>query len=72
MVGAGGFAMPRDDRREMPHTQTSAPVRPPQTTRDVTTGEAEEERTPARHAGDESGRRGDRMPAGADEPGAGL
>ncbi|BDG01357.1 hypothetical protein [Anaeromyxobacter oryzae] len=60
------------DKPEMPRTQTSAPVKPPRTTRDVTpAGEPEAERTPGRKAGDELAR-GDRMPMGADEPGAGL
>jgi hypothetical protein len=58
------------DKQGMPHTQTSAPVKPPRTTEDPAArrDEAEERR---REAGDE-GVRGDRMPRGADEPGAGL
>ena len=57
---------------EMPHTQTSAPVAPARTTEDVPPREDEEQRPPRREAGDASGERGDRMPKGADEPGAGL
>ncbi len=67
-----------NERPEMPHTQTSAPAEPPDTTRDVPeredaaerTRRAEAERT--RRAGEERDVRGDRMPAGADEPGAGI
>jgi hypothetical protein len=62
--------MARDDLRETPHTRTGAPGRPPDATRDAA-GEAGEGRAPARRAGDDTGSRGDRMPAGADEPGAG-
>ncbi len=58
---------------EMPRTQTSAPVEDPSTTQDAAVPGGEDAgRTPERRAGDESGTRGDRMPAGADEPGAGL
>ncbi len=57
---------------ERPRTQTSAPVQPPRTTRDVAPDrEGRAERSPSRQAGDEQAR-GDRMPKGADEPGAGL
>lgn len=58
---------------EMPHTQTSAPTKPPQTTEDVpgsSRREADTEQSPARE--EEEHERGDRMPRGADEPGAGL
>jgi len=55
---------------EMPRTQTSAPVKPARTTKDAPEKESEE--APPRQAGDERGDRGDRMPKGADEPGAGL
>ncbi len=61
-----------NDRPEMPHTQTSAPVKPPDTTRDEPERKADEGRAPARQASDEDEVRGDRMPAGADEPGAGI
>ena len=55
---------------ERPRTQTSAPFKPARTTKDVPDPEREE--APPRQAGDERGDRGDRMPMGADEPGAGL
>jgi hypothetical protein len=54
---------------EMPHTQTSAPAQSPGTTEDVPKREAGTERAPPREA---EGERGDRMPLGGDEPGAGL
>jgi hypothetical protein len=59
------------DKQGMPHTQTSAPVKPPRTTEDPAArrDEAEERRREAR---DEAAVRGDRMPKGGDEPGAGL
>jgi hypothetical protein len=60
------------DRRSMPRTRTSAPVEPPRTTKDPTEHEGEESGSSTRQAGDERGDRGDRMPRGADEPGAGL
>jgi hypothetical protein len=60
------------ERRNLPRTQTSAPVEPPGTTKEPTDQDAEERRSPTRQAGDERGDRGDRMPKGADEPGAGL
>jgi hypothetical protein len=55
---------------EMPRTQTSAPTKPASTTEDVPAERrnAGSEREPSREAGE----RGDRMPKGADEPGAGL
>jgi hypothetical protein len=59
------------EKPEMPHTQTSAPVKPPETTKDVVPEHDPDEGWPTRHAGDEQAR-GDRMPLGADEPGAGL
>jgi hypothetical protein len=59
--------MPTDP--EMPHTQTSAPTQPPETTQDVPRREAGSEQAPSREADRD---RGDRMPIGADEPGAGL
>lgn len=64
-------------RPEMPHTQTSAPVKPARTTQEPSAQPPargdEEERSPARRGDtDERAVRGDRMPAGADEPGAGL
>ncbi len=60
---------------ERPRTQTSAPVKPARTTEDVPAPrrDAPEERMPARRAADDdTGVGGDRMPKGADEPGAGL
>jgi hypothetical protein len=58
------------DKPEMPHTQTSAPSEDRRTTKDL---------PPRRDAGSEGGaprqaepERHERMPAGADEPGAGL
>lgn len=62
--------MPKDP--EIPHPQTSAPVEPVRTTEDPFPRDDAEERKPRREAGDASGERGDRMPRGADEPGAGL
>jgi hypothetical protein len=59
-----------NEKQENPRTQPSAPVKAPSTTNDPS--EPESERMPRREAGDESGTRGDRMPKGADEPGAGL
>jgi hypothetical protein len=57
---------------EMPRTQTSAPVQPARTTADpAARDEPGADRAP-HEAGDERGDRGDRMPKGADEPGAGL
>jgi hypothetical protein len=53
----------------MPHTQTSAPTQPPETTQDAPRREAGSEQAPSREADRD---RGDRMPIGADEPGAGL
>ncbi len=58
------------EKPETPHTQTSAPVKPARTTQDV--ADPLREKAPPRQAGDERGDRGDRMPKGADEPGAGL
>ncbi len=59
---------------EMPATQTSAPVKPARTTEDVTTppDRGDSGQAPRREASQEGEVRGDRMPAGADEPGAGL
>jgi hypothetical protein len=57
---------------DVPHPQTSAPAPPARTPDDASPGEGEEERTPRREAGDATGEHGDRMPKGADEPGAGL
>jgi hypothetical protein len=63
--------MAETNRPEMPRTQTSAPVEPPGTTRDVS--RREEDDAAARNAREQGeGVRGDRMPRGADEPGAGL
>lgn len=59
------------DKPDMPHTQTSAPVEPPETAEDVASRREPDAGRPPRQAGDESGR-GDRMPKGADEPGAGM
>lgn len=57
--------------KEMPSSQTSAPVKPPDTTEEVRRDVArEEDGSPTFVEGDEV--RGDRMPRGADEPGAGL
>jgi hypothetical protein len=58
---------------EMPHTQTSAPVKPPSTTEDVPArrSQPDEDRPARREAGGEAVK-GDEMPEGADEPGAGL
>ena len=66
-----------NDRPEMPHAQTSAPVEPARTTQEPSPQPPrrtdQEERSPARREAEEEGAvRGDRMPAGADEPGAGL
>ena len=66
------------DRRGMPRTQTSAPAQPRRTAQEPSdrpppTAPRIDERPPARReAGDEGEVRGDRMPPGADEPGAGL
>jgi hypothetical protein len=58
------------DKPGMPSTPTSAPDSPAGTTRDAPERRAEKvEETPRREADAE---RGDRMPRGADEPGAGL
>lgn len=59
---------------ETPRTQTSAPVKPADTTRDAPAPQRDPDadRTPARHAGDDPGVGGDRMPKGFDEPGAGI
>jgi hypothetical protein len=59
---------------DMPRTQTSAPVKPPRTTEDATgrRRDPDEGEWPSRGAGDPGGDHGDRMPRGADEPGAGL
>jgi hypothetical protein len=60
---------------EMPHTQTSAPVKPARTTEDGAVPRREppdDAEAPRRGGGDETGEHGDRMPKGADEPGAGL
>jgi hypothetical protein len=57
---------------DMPRTQTSAPVRPPRTTEDAPRREPDTEKRPPREAGEDPGVGGDRMPKGADEPGAGL
>ena len=57
---------------DMPRTQTSAPVRPPRTTEDAPRREPDTEKRPSREAGEDPGVGGDRMPKGADEPGAGL
>jgi hypothetical protein len=59
------------DKQGMPRTQTSAPVKPPNTTEDAAARRDEEEER-RREAGDEAAVRGDRMPKGGDEPGAGL
>ncbi len=56
---------------EMPRTQTSAPVKPPRTTEEASPRD-DVEGAPARRAGEDDSVRGDRMPKGADEPGAGL
>ncbi len=60
------------DKPEIPRTQTSAPARPAGTTKDVPAREPERERAPSRHASDDPDVGGDRIPKGADEPGAGL
>lgn len=57
---------------EMPRTRTSAPVKPSRTTEDAPRREPDTERAPRRQADDDPGVGGDRMPKGADEPGAGL
>jgi hypothetical protein len=58
---------------KMPRTQTSAPVKPAETTEDVPRRSTAQEPWPPRHqhTPDEAVR-GDEMPTGADEPGAGL
>jgi hypothetical protein len=63
-------AMPNE---KTPRTQTSAPVEPAETTEDVPRRAAEGQPWPPRHqhTPDEAVR-GDEMPMGADEPGAGL
>jgi hypothetical protein len=57
-----------------PRSQTSAPVERPSTTRDPRSlRDPDDRRTPSRGAGgDDPDVGGDRMPKGADEPGAGL
>jgi hypothetical protein len=58
---------------EMPHTQTSAPVKPASTTKDAPAPRRDpRDDTTPRQAGDDTGVGGDRMPKGWDEPGAGL
>jgi hypothetical protein len=57
---------------DMPRTQTSAPVKPSRTTEDAPRRDPDTERAPRRHAEDDPGVGGDRIPKGADEPGAGL
>lgn len=59
---------------EVPRTQTSAPSKPARTTEDVPASRRDPgaERPSTRQAGDDTGVGGDRMPKGADEPGAGL
>jgi hypothetical protein len=60
-------------REEIPHTQTSAPVEPPQTAQDVVPRREEEDgRKRAREATGPDAGSGGTMPAGADEPGAGM
>lgn len=60
---------------EVRHTQTSAPVEAPGTTEDPVARRRREGAggwRPAGEHGDPTGERGDRMPRGGDEPGAGL
>ena len=64
--------MTRPNPDETPRSQTSAPVKPPRTTEEVFPRQDDAEREPGRKAGDDEAVRGDRMPRGADEPGAGL
>jgi hypothetical protein len=62
-----------NEKPEMPRTQPSAPVKPPSTTEDAPRRDASDEGSrPPRQGTTESDVRGDEMPAGADEPGAGL
>jgi hypothetical protein len=56
---------------EMPHTQTSAPVEPPETTEDPVRRRDPDDGRASRRADEEMGRE-ERMPRGADEPGAGM
>lgn len=62
------------ERHGRPHTQTSAPVKPARTTEEVPARrrDADEDRKPSRQASEDFGVGGDRIPKGADEPGAGL
>lgn len=58
---------------ETPRTRTSAPVKPPSTTKDAPARrDPDDDRTPPRQADDDTGVGGDRMPRGWDEPGAGM
>ena len=64
--------MPTDDPRRP--TRTSGPTRSPQTSEDrpAPRRPPPSEEPPRRGRGDETGEHADRMPKGADEPGAGL
>lgn len=62
--------MPSDNRDER-NTPKRAPAKTPETREDPTDRD-DGAGWPTRHGGDERGDRGDRMPKGADEPGAGL
>ena len=62
-----------NENPEAPRTRTNAPANPPHPTKDAPPRrDPADEKTPARHAGDDPGVGGDRMPKGFDEPGAGL
>jgi hypothetical protein len=63
-----------EEKRDMPRTQTSAPVKPPRTTTEPPQPDLDEGEAPSRrhHVSDESDAGGDQMPKGFDEPGAGI
>jgi hypothetical protein len=62
--------MPNDP--EVPRPRTSAPVEPPRTPKDAPPRRDKADEPAPRHADDDAGVGGDRMPRGYDEPGAGL
>jgi hypothetical protein len=60
------------EKRGIPRTQTSAPVKSPGTTEDPAAARRDDVEERRREAREEAAVRGDRMPKGGDEPGAGL
>ncbi len=62
----------RRDDPELPHGQKGAPAKPSRTTEEVFPRDGSADDPASRQAGEDDAVRGDRMPKGADEPGAGL